>query len=85
MVRNRAAAKAATMARVIRTIKEEEVYLSDYQSMAEARQQLGHFVEVVYHRDRLHGALGCQTPAEFERQWLQRNPLKDSAILCPIN
>lgn len=31
--------------RMIRTIKKEEVYLSDYQSMAEARQQLEHFIE----------------------------------------
>ncbi len=29
--------------RLIRTIKEEEVYLSDYQNMAEAREQLGYF------------------------------------------
>ncbi|MDE2820654.1 MAG: IS3 family transposase [Chloroflexota bacterium] len=65
--------------RLIRTIKEEEVYLSDYQSMAEARQQLGHFIEVVYHKERVHSALDYLTPAEYERQWLQRNPLKSSA------
>ena len=70
--------------RVIRTIKEEEVYPSDYQSMTEAREQLGRFIEVVYPTQRVHSALGYQTPAEFEAQWLQRSSLKVSEILCPI-
>src|SRR6185436_11493612 len=34
--------------RLIRTIKEEEVYLSDYQDFTEAHQQLGHFLDDVY-------------------------------------
>lgn len=55
--------------RLIRTIKEEEVYLSDYQSIAEAREQLGHFIEVVYMQQRIHSALGNQTPAEVEAAW----------------
>ena len=70
--------------RLIRTIKEEEVYLSDYQSMAEARKQLGYFIEVVYNQHRPHSALDYQTPAEFEAKWLQRNSLKLPEILCPI-
>ena len=71
--------------RLIRTIKEEEVYLSDYRCMDEAREQLGHFIEVVYHNERIHSALGYQTPAEFEAKWLQRNPPKNSVISCPTN
>jgi putative transposase len=34
--------------RVIRTIKEEEVYLSDYATLAEATAQIGHFIDEVY-------------------------------------
>ena len=60
--------------RVIRTIKEEEVYLSDYRSMAEARQQLGHFIEEVYQHKRIHSALGYMTPAQFEAAWWQNPP-----------
>ena len=71
--------------RVIRTIKEEEVYLSDYQTMAEAREQLGYFIEVVYNQQRPHSALDDLTPAEFEAAWLKRNSLKFLEILCPIN
>jgi len=70
--------------RLIRTIKEEEVDRSDYQSMAEAREQLGHFIDVVYQQERIHSAKGYQTPAEFEAAWLQRNSLKFLEILCPI-
>ncbi len=70
--------------RLIRTIKQEEVYLSDYQSMAEARGQLGYFIEVVYNQHRPHSALHYLTPAEFEAEWLQRNSLNIPAFLCPI-
>ncbi len=62
--------------RVIRTIKAEEVYPSDYQSMAEAREQLGHFIEVVYNQLRPHSALGYQTPAESETIHLAAMPLQ---------
>ena len=34
--------------RVIRTIKEEEVYLNDYQDLREAQENLGYFIEAVY-------------------------------------
>ena len=53
--------------RVIRTIKYDEVYLSDYQSLIEARASIGHFIEEVYDRKRLHSVLGYKTPFEFER------------------
>ena len=55
--------------RVIRTIKEEEVYLSDYQSYEEALRQIGHFIDDVYLTKRIHSSLGYLTPAEFEAQW----------------
>jgi putative transposase len=51
--------------RLIRTIKEEEVYLSDYQNFTDAYQQLGRFLNDVYNHKRIHSALGYLTPAEF--------------------
>jgi len=52
--------------RVIRTIKEEEVDLSEYLDFNDACQQIGKFIEDVYNNKRIHSALGYLTPAEFE-------------------
>ena len=57
--------------RLMRTIKEEEVALTEYQDYADARRQLGRFLDAVYNRKRIHSALGYLTPAEFEQQWLR--------------
>lgn len=55
--------------RVIRTIKEEEVYLSDYRDFGDAYAQIGQFIDQIYQTKRIHSALGYLTPAEFESQW----------------
>ena len=55
--------------RVIRTIKEEEVYLNDYRDLADAREQIGRFIDDVYLSKRIHSSLEYLTPAEFEAQW----------------
>lgn len=55
--------------RLIRTIKEEEVYLSEYETYADALQQIGYFLDDVYMRKRIHSSLGYLTPVEFEEQW----------------
>ena len=43
--------------RLIRTLKEEEVDINDYQSITEARDRIGHFITQVYHQKRPHSAL----------------------------
>ena len=43
--------------RLIRTLKEEEVHLNDYEDIHEARNRIGHFIEQVYHQKRPHSAL----------------------------
>jgi len=55
--------------RVIRTIKEEEVYLNEYDHFADAYQRIGSFIEDVYQTKRIHSALGYLTPAEFEAMY----------------
>jgi putative transposase len=49
--------------RLWRTVKVEEVYLRDYQTVAEARYSLGRYFEF-YNDQRLHQVLGYRTPAE---------------------
>ena len=56
--------------RLIRTPKEEEVHLNDYQNIHEARDRIGHFITHVYHQKRPHSALGDLTPMEFQRRTL---------------
>lgn len=49
--------------RLWRTVKVEEVYLHDYQTVAEAMLGLGRYFDF-YNFERPHQALGYQTPAE---------------------
>ena len=52
--------------RFMRTLKYEEVYMNDYETLAEVRTSVQHFIEEVYNRKRLHSALAYVPPAEFE-------------------
>ncbi len=52
--------------RWFRTLKEEEVYLQEYQTFEEAEASIGRFIEEVYNQKRLHSALGYRPPCEFE-------------------
>ncbi len=58
--------------RLMRTIKEEEVELSEYHDLDDAREQIGQFLEEVYMTKRIHSSLGYVTPAEFEALWQQQ-------------
>lgn len=51
----------------IKTLKYEEVYLNDYETLSEARASIEHFLGDVYNRKRLHSALGYVPPVEFEQ------------------
>jgi transposase InsO family protein len=55
----------------IKTLKCEEVYLNEYETLREARASIGDFLERVYNEERLHSALGYRPPAEFEERLLQ--------------
>jgi Transposase and inactivated derivatives len=63
--------------RLMRTIKEEEVALTEYRDFADAYAQIGRFLDDVYQRKRIHSALGYLTPAEFEAAYQTR-------LLAPI-
>jgi len=60
--------------RLMRTIKEEEVDLSEYEDFADVYQQIGRFLEDVYNTKRIHSALGYLTPVEFEAAWWMAQP-----------
>ena len=54
--------------RLIRTLKEEEVDINEYESIAEARDRIGHFLTHDCNFKRPHSALGYLTPMEFAQQ-----------------
>ena len=61
--------------RLMRTIKAEEVDLSEYSDYADALKHIGRFLDEVYMRKRIHSSLGYLTPAEFERHWHSQQAL----------
>jgi transposase InsO family protein len=63
-----------------KTLKREEVYLNDYQTIAEAEAQLSHFMEDVYNVKRLHSSLGYLPPAEFEATCF----VSMAELTCPV-
>ena len=54
--------------RLMRTIKEEHVSLTEYHDFHDAQSQIGQFLCDVYQHKRIHSSLGYLTPAEFEAQ-----------------
>ena len=55
--------------RLMRTIKEEEVDLTEYENFSDGYSQIRHFLEDVYQYKRIHSSLGYLTPCEFEDAW----------------
>jgi transposase InsO family protein len=49
-----------------KTLKYEEVYLWDYQTIDDVKQRIPFFILQVYNVKRLHSAIGYQSPEEFE-------------------
>jgi len=67
----------AYIERFFRTLKEEEVWLKDYGSFAEASEAIARFI-AYYNAERPHSALGYLSPQEFRAQQA-RSLLKEAA------
>jgi putative transposase len=57
-----------------RTLKVEEVYLMDYDTVDDALASVTKFIDVVYAKKRLHSSIGYLPPEEFEADWIKNNP-----------
>jgi putative transposase len=52
----------------MKTLKAEEVYLNEYESLLDAATNIDHFIDQMYNTKRLHSSLGYMPPVEFEAQ-----------------
>jgi len=65
--------------RVMRTIKEEVIWLNEFGSFEEAQEMIGQWIEKDYNALYVHSALGYRSPEEFERLWESSNFLPEAA------
>jgi putative transposase len=68
-----------------KTLKAEEVYLTEYETLEDVLKAVPRFIESVYNEKRLHSSLGYFSPEEFEklaeRKQLQKQGLQPVMIL----
>ncbi len=55
----------------MKTLKTEEVNGKAFKDLADARRRIDSFIADVYNKERLHSALGYQSPLEFEAAFAQ--------------
>ncbi len=65
--------------RMMRTIKEELLWLHEFSSLEEAKRAISHWIEMDYNRLYVHSALGYLSPEEFEDLYLSQPSLREAA------
>jgi transposase InsO family protein len=65
--------------RMMRTIKEEIIWLNEFSSLEEAKQKIGQWIQGDYNKLYVHSELGYISPEEFEELYREQISLKEAA------
>lgn len=66
------------------TLKREQIDGRPYRDLAQARAEIGAFIDTVYNCTRLHSALGYRSPDQFEA-WHRALPRPGEAGAAPVH
>ena len=59
--------------RMMRTIKEEVIWINEFSSLEEAKEKIGRWIEVDYNKLYVHSELGYRSPEEYEAMYYEEN------------
>jgi len=65
--------------RMMRTIKEEVVWINEFESFEEAKDKIGGWIEEDYNKWYVHSGLGYRSPEEFEELYFKQIAMKEAA------
>jgi len=65
--------------RMMRTIKEEAVWINEFESCEEAKDKIGGWIEEDYNKWYVHSGLGYRSPEEFEELYFKQIAMKEAA------
>ena len=74
----------AAMESFMKTLKYNEVYLKNYDTLRDVLRHLPYFIEEVYNKKRLHSSLGYLTPQEFEVRLKKKEEMGSPKLLSNL-
>jgi putative transposase len=77
----------AMMESFFKTLKHEEVYLYQYETLSDVQTRLPYFMEQVYNLKRLHSALGYRSPVRYEelvQEQVNKEESRQPILTCSV-
>ena len=77
----------AIMESFFKTLKQEEVYLFEYETITDVQSRLPYFIEQVYNLKRLHSSIGYLSPVTYEElvtQQQNKEETRQLVLTCSV-